>query len=231
MGSLLREKLAEVLKSVVPLVAAVSLLQFLLVHAPLPLFLQFLGGATLATIGMLLLFIGIERGILPMGRYIGAELPRRGSVALIVGVVFGVGFVTTVAEPDVLVLAQQFTAVSQSVISEFALIYIIGLGMAAFAAVAILRVVTGWPMSHMLAVAFVLVVAIALAAPAAFVPLAFDAGSVTTGVLSAPVMIALALGLSSVLAGRSAVADGFGLLGFASLGPILVVLIAGLLQK
>jgi hypothetical protein len=74
------------------------------------------------------------------------------------------------------------------------------------------------------------VIVLALAGPAQFVPLAFDAGSVTTGVLSAPVIIAMAIGLSSVLAGRSAVSDGFGIVGFASIGPIIIILFMGLLR-
>jgi hypothetical protein len=84
-------------------------------------------------------------------------------------------------------------------------------------------------MRSLLTAAYVLAIALALVAPERFTPLAFDAGSVTTGVLSAPIVIAVAIGLSSVLAGRSAVSDGFGLLGFASIGPIIAVLLMGLL--
>ena len=82
-------------------------------------------------------------------------------------------------------------------------------------------------MRIMLTGAYAIVILLTLVAPAGFVSLAFDAGSVTTGVLSTPVIIALAVGLSSVLAGRSAVSDGFGILGFASIGPIVVVLLLG----
>jgi hypothetical protein len=83
-------------------------------------------------------------------------------------------------------------------------------------------------MRHVLTVAYALMLALSLVAPAAFGPLAYDAGSVTTGVLSGPVMIALAIGLASVLAGRSALSDGFGLVGFGSIGPIIVILIMGI---
>ncbi|MGE3150937.1 MAG: DUF1538 family protein, partial [Pseudorhodoplanes sp.] len=106
---------------------------------------------------------------------------------------------------------------------------VIALGVAVFAAVAMGRIVLGWSMPIMLTAAYALALALALAAPTHFVPLAFDAGSVTTGVLSAPVVIAVAIGLSSVLAGRSAVSDGFGILGFASIGPIVAILLMGLL--
>ena len=92
---LLKLKLREVVKDVAPLVGTVCLLQVLLVHAPLGLFLQFLAGSALSAIGMMLLFAGIDLGVLPMGRYIGAELPRQGSLRFIVAVAFGLGYLLT----------------------------------------------------------------------------------------------------------------------------------------
>jgi hypothetical protein len=105
---------------------------------------------------------------------------------------------------------------------------VIALGLAAFAAIAMARIITGWTLRYLLAMAYSLVLALSLLAPSAFVPLAYDAGSVTTGVLSAPVMLAVAMGLGAVLAGRSTLSDGFGLLGFASIGPIIAILIMGI---
>jgi hypothetical protein len=229
MWSLLIDKLLEVLKAVVPLIGIICVLQVTVVHAPIELFLQFLAGSALTIVGMLLLFTGIDIGIVPMGRFIGAELPKKGSIALIIAVAFSLGFATTIAEPDVLVLAGQVDAVSRGTIDGRAILYVVALVVAAFAGIAMARIVLGWPMRPLLAATYALVIALALVAPEHFVPLAFDAGSVTTGVLSAPVVIALAIGLSSVLAGRSAVSDGFGLLGFASVGPILAVLLMGML--
>ena len=102
MWAFLRAKLPEVLRAMAPLLLVVGVLQLTVVQAPLPQFLQFLAGSVLAVLGMLLLFAGVEHGILPMGRYIGAELPRKGSLWLIVAVAAALGFVTTVAEPDVI---------------------------------------------------------------------------------------------------------------------------------
>ncbi len=229
MWTLLREKLPEVLKAVAPLIGIIVLLQVTVVHAPIELFLQFLAGSVLTILGMLLLFAGIDLGILPMGRFIGAELPRKGSITLIVAVAFALGFAITVAEPDVLVLSGQIDTISRGAVSGRAVLYVVALGVAVFVAVAMARIIFGWPMRVLLTLAYALVIVLAFVTPAQFAPLAFDAGSVTTGVLSAPVVIALALGLSSVLAGRSAVSDGFGLLGFASIGPIIAVLLMGLL--
>lgn len=226
---LFREKLVEVLQAVAPLVALVCVLQVTLVQAPTVLFVQFLAGSVLATAGMVLLFVGIDLGILPMGHFVGAELPKRGSLTLIIAVAFALGFAVTVAEPDVLVLASESDAVTGGRLSWHVTLYVIAFGLAAFAALAMVRVITGWSMRLMLAGAYALVLALGLLTPEQLVPIAFDAGSVTTGVVSAPVVIALTVGLSSVLAGRSAVSDGFGVLGFASVGAIIAVLLMGLL--
>lgn len=229
MQELLKEKFLEVLKAIAPLIGLVCVLQFTIVHAPAELFVQFLFGCVLAIAGMVLLFAGVDFGILPMGRFAGAELPKKGSLLLIVVVAFALGFATTFAEPDVLVLAGQVDAASQGELSGKRVLYVVSLGVAVLTAISMVRIVFGWPMKYMLAAVYGTVLLLALFAPAKLIPVAFDAGSVTTGVLSAPVIIALAIGLSSVLAGRSAVSDGFGLLGFASIGPVLALLVMGLL--
>src|SRR5690606_3728321 len=184
----------------------------------------------LAVIGMMLLFVGIDIGIVPMGRYIGAELPRRRSIRLIISVAFALGFATTIPEPDVLVLSTQVQEATAGAISGITVQYAIALGVAVLTAIAAMRIVFGWSLRWQLAAGYTLAIALALLAPGDFVSLAFDGGSVTTGVLSAPVIIALSIGISSVLAGRSAISDGFGVVGFASIGPILAILILGLLR-
>lgn len=220
----------EASRAVLPLVAVATALQVAFVHAPAAQFAQFLAGSLLAVLGMTLLFIGIEIGVLPMGRFIGAELPRKRSPSLIVAVAFSLGFATTIAEPDVVVLSEQVGQISGGTLPSRALAYLIAAGVGAFAALALLRVVFGLSMVHLIAAVYALMIAPSFIAPAELVPLAYDAGSVTTGVLTAPVVLALALGLSSVLAERSAVSDGFGLLGFASVGPTIAILLLGVLR-
>lgn len=228
---LLQEKLVEVLRAIGPLVAVVCLLLVALVDAPMALMAQFLAGSILVIAGMVLLFAGLDIGILPMGNYIGAELPKKGSITLIIAVAFAIGFATTVAEPDVLVLASQVDRVSEGAIREYAVLYVIALGLAIFVALAMARVVYGFSITCLLSAAYAVMLILSYFAPPEFVALAYDSGSVTTGVLTAPVVIALAIGLSSVLAGRSPVSDGFGLLGFASIGPIIAVLLMGIILR
>ncbi len=231
MAGFLKGRLAEVLKAVGPLLVAVSVLQFAFVQAPAALFLQFLGGAALAIVGMVLLFAGIDRGILPMGRFIGAELPRTRSLGLILAVAFALSFATTVAEPDVLVLAGQVETMTAGRIAGQPLVYAIAAGVGLFTALAVARIVWGLPMAYLLAATYLLMLLLSFFSPPQLVALAYAAGSVTTGVLTAPVVLALALGFASVLGERSAVSDGFGLLGVASAGAIIVVLAFGIVLQ
>lgn len=228
MLTLFRSKLDEVLRAVAPLVLLGMVLQITVVHAPLADFLQFAAGATLAIVGMVLLFAGVDFGILPMGRFIGAELPRKNSLVLIVGTAAALGFAVTVAEPDVLVLAGQAEVASEGRLSRELILYVTALGAGVYVGLAMLRVVFGWSIKLLLAGSYGAMLLLTAFTPPAFIPLAYDAGSVTTGVLTAPVVISMAFGVSSVLAGRSPVADGLGLLGFASIGPILAIMLLAL---
>lgn len=228
---LLRERVAPVFRSIAPLIGLVCVLQLAVIQAPAADFLQFLAGAVLVVLGLLLLLTGVDLGILPMGRFIGAALPRKGSLLLIAVAAFALGFASTAAEPDVLVLASQVASASQGALGEQSLAWLIAAGVGVFAAAALVRIVAGVPVKVLLAACYGLPLALAFAAPAEVIPLAYDAGSVTTGVLSAPILLALALGLSSVVASRSAATDGFGLLGIASAGPIVAILLVGLLTR
>jgi hypothetical protein len=209
----------------------VLVLQLAVVHAPAAELVRFLAGSVLVVLGLLLLLTGIDLGILPMGRFIGAELPRKGSLVLIAAAAFGLGFVTTVAEPDVLILASQVAEESGGALRAQPLTWVIAAGVGFFAALALVRIVFGVSIKALLAASYALMLALSLVAPTELVALAYDAGSVTTGVLSAPILLALALGLSAVVAGRSTSSDGFGLLGLASTGPILAVLLLGVLSR
>ncbi len=231
MWSELKRRLVEVLQTVAPLVGVVCVLQLTLVQAPLAVFLQFLIGSALIIAGMFLLFLGVDYGIVPMGRFVGGELPRKGSVALIVLVGFAMGFATTVAEPDVLVLAVQVDQISQGNIDRLTVLTVTALGVGVFVALAMARIIYDISIRVMLTLSLAAVIALSFIAPAKFVPMAYDAGSVTTGVLTTPVVIAIAVGLTSVLAGRSAVSDGFGLLGFASIGAIIAIMLMGLAMQ
>lgn len=227
MLTLLRFKLAETLRAVAPLILVVCVLQFTVVGASTAEFVQFLVGAVLVTLGLLLLLTGIDFGILPMGRFIGAKLADRSSIWWLLAVAFALGFATTSAEPDVLVLATQVDEASRGSMPGQSMVYVIAAAVGVFVVIAFLRLVLGFSMRWKLTVMYGLMLGLTFLAPGSMVPLAYDAGSVTTGALTGPVVLAVALGVSSVIAGRSGVNDAFGLLGVASAGPIIVILAIG----
>src|SRR5690606_151761 len=156
--------------------------------------------------------------------------PRKRSLKLIMAVGFTMGLATTLAEPDVLVLANQVEKVSSGALQAHPLALVIATGVGAFGALALLRVVFGFSMRLLLAMAYAVLLVLTFLAASEFIALAYDAGSVTTGVLTTPVLLAITLGLSSVIAGRSAISDGFGLLGLGSAGAMIAVLRVGALR-
>ena len=229
MRNLLKDKTFEVIRAIAPLIVVVIILQFTFVKASAGTFIQFLIGSVLVIAGMTFFLLGIEVGILPAGKTIGAALVERRSLWLIIAIAFVIGFSTTIAEPDVLVLSKQVEIITNGAIPENDLAYIIGISLAFFMTMAIMRIIFGFRIAYLLTASYLIVIILSFFTPPEFVPLAFDAGSVTTSVLTAPIVLALGIGLSSVLAGRSAIADGFGLLGLASIGPIIAVMIMGMI--
>jgi hypothetical protein len=221
-------KVIEVVTAILPLVLVVVILQFALVKMPLQIFIHFVIGAVMVMAGMVLFLLGVKIGIMPMGKAMGAELPRRGSLSLTIGIAFLIGFAATIAEPDVIVLTSQVDTVSRGAISDNLLVYVIAIGVGFFVAMALLRILLNIRIAYLITVGYLIIIILAFFTPAAFVPVAFDAGGVTTGPMTVPIILALGLGFSSVLSGRSAISDGFGLIGLASIGPVIGVMVMGM---
>ncbi|MFP3880284.1 MAG: DUF1538 domain-containing protein [Dehalococcoidia bacterium] len=224
----IKAKVLEVITAILPLVVAVVILQVAVIRMPGLVFLQFIIGAAMVIAGMILFLLGVEIGILPMGKALGAGVPRRGSIYWVIGIALLIGFAATVAEPDVLVLTGQVDEVSKGTIASNVLVPVIAIGVGFFVATAMLRVLFNFPIAYLLTAGYVIVIILAFFAPAEFVPVAFDAGGVTTGPMAVPIILSLGLGFSSVLAGRSALSDGFGLIGLASIGPVIGVMVMGM---
>ena len=227
----IRSKVLEVVTAILPLVLAVAILQLAVIRMPGHLFLQFIIGAAMVIGGMTLFLLGVEMGILPMGKALGAELPRRRPLFLILGIAFVIGFAATVAEPDVIVLTRQVDEVSQGAIARHVLVYAIAIGVGFFVTLALLRVLLNIRIAYLLAAGYTVIIILAFFTPAEFLPVAFDSGGVTTGPMAVPIVLSLGLGFSSVLGGRSALSDGFGLIGLASIGPVIAVMVLGMVLR
>lgn len=213
-----------------PLALLIFFMQVVLLSLPLEIFFRFLVGCVLVFLGLVLFLLGARIGLLPMGEAVGAELPRRGLYLLII-FSFLVGFAVTVAEPGVWVLANQVDYVSGGEIGSAILIVMVALGVGVFLVLAMLRILLGIPIAYLFMGGYLLIFILSYFTPDAFVPVAFDAGGVTTGPMTVPFILSLGVGTVSVLGGKSSLADGFGLVGLASIGPVLAVMLLGVIYS
>lgn len=224
-----KKELFDVVQAVLPIAGVVLALQIFLVAMPWAEFARFGLGVVLVVAGLLLFLQGVKIGLLPMGEAVGAELPKRGSLAFLLACAFVLGLTVTMAEPDVWVLSGYVDTASGGAFSKYILVFCVALGVAVFVALAMLRIVFNVPLAALLAAGYCAILILSFFTPADFVPVSFDAGGVTTGPITVPFILALGLGVTAVLGGRSTYTDGFGLIGLASIGPVLSVMILGIL--
>lgn len=225
-----KETYKEVLQAILPLTLAVLLIMLLFMDMDFDLVITFLEGAIFVIFGMGLFLMGVKLGMLPLGEAIGADLPKHGSVIFIFIIGFLLSFMATVAEPDVRVLSTMIESVSENNIPRDMLILSIALGVGFFVSASLLRIIYGIPLKHMLFVGYLIVVLLAFFTPIDYLAISFDSGGVTTGPVTVPVILALGIGISSVLRGKSELSESYGLIGLASLGPILSLMILGILS-
>lgn len=227
MRSRLWKTLLEVAQPVLPVAGLIAFLQLVVVRLPWDLFARFGIGVVLVIIGFSLFLLGVRLGLLPLGEYVGSHLPGRVSVWIMVLVVLVLGFVATLAEPDVRVLAESVETAG-SPIGRFAFILVVSAGLGLALAIAVLRQLTGVKMAYIFGLGYGAVLLMLPFSSRTFVALAFDAGSTTTGSLSVPLILALGLGVARTLGGRGSLGQGFGLVGIASMGPVILLTIIGL---
>ncbi len=227
----IKKLLFEVLMAVMPITVLVILIQFTLISLPVIIIARFLVGALMVMAGLLLFLHGVKIGLLPIGQAIGAELPQRVSFGFLIILSLVLGLVVTVAEPDVRVLAYQVDQVSGGDIGKGILIFAVALGVGISVSLAMLRIMLGIRIAYVLAAGYLAVLILSLFVPSHFVPVAFDAGGVTTGPVTVPFILALGIGVVSVLGGKTAIGDGFGIVGIASIGPIISVMILGIIFR
>ncbi len=219
-------KTKESLSSVLPITIIVLVLNFTITPMPFVIRGLFLLGAFLLILGMGLFTLGADFAMMPMGEQIGGELVKSRKLFLLTGVSLVMGFLITMAEPDVRILAEQVPSVPNQII----ILWVAG-GVAIFLVLALLRILFQWRLSYMLIGLYLSAFILSAFAPDNFLPIAFDSGGVTTGPISAPFIIALGVGVSSVRGGRSSHDDSFGLVAFGSVGPIIAIAVLGLIYK
>lgn len=225
-----KETFKEVAQGVGPIALLILVVEATLLEASAASLLQFTVGTLMLLLGIAFFLLGVKVGLLPMGEAIGSDLPKRGSLLLIVVIAFIFGFLATVAEPDVRVLTGLIETVSGGGIAPAPLILVIATGVGFFVAMAMLRIIYGVPIAYLFAAGYGTVILLSFFTPEDFLSISLDAGAVTTGPITVPFILALGIGISSVLGGRSQISDGFGLIGLASIGPIIGVMVVGVLS-
>ena len=225
-GSLpkLKEKLLEALKAVLPIIGIVLVLCFSVAPISPSILLCFLLGAVMIVVGMMFFTLGAESSMTPMGERVGTAVTRSRSLPVIIAMGFLLGFLITISEPDLQVLAGQVPAVPSAV-----LILAVAAGVGIFLVLALLRMLFAIPLPPMLVFFYIVVFVLALFVPRDFLAVAFDSGGVTTGPMTVPFIMALGVGISAIRNDRHAADDSFGLVALCSIGPILAVLILGMI--
>ena len=227
------------LRDLLPVIAVIVFFQLIVLQQPLPNLAQLLSGVTLVVLGLTFFIQGLEMGLFPVGESLAHALARKGSLFWLLVFAFSLGFGTTVAEPALIAVAEEASEVaaeagaianSQSVQEAYAdglrLTVAFAVGFAIL--IGVIRIVKGWPMHWMIMGGYVLVVIITSFAPREIIGIAYDSGGVTTSTITVPLVTALGVGLASSIRGRNPMIDGFGLIAFASLTPIIFVMIFGM---
>ncbi len=222
-------KIKEALVSALPITVIVYILALTpWFELPQTELVTFSVGAVLLVMGLGLFNLGADLAMTPMGTHVGAGLSRQRKLGLLLSVCFVLGMLITIAEPDLQVLANQVSAVMNGTL----LIYAVGIGVGTFLMVAILRIVFRKQLSNILMLFYMLLFALALMLAVNenlnLLPLAFDSGGVTTGPITVPFIMALGVGISSVLGDHRSKENSFGLVALCSVGPVMAVLLLGI---
>ena len=224
--SIFKKPMHESLTSVLPIILIVLALGFTIAPVPNNAMMAFLLGGVLLIGGMGLFTLGSEMSMIPLGQAVGSEITRSKKVWIIVGISFLIGIIITVAEPDLQVLANQVPAIQNRVI-----IWSVAVGVGVFLVIALLRILLGIQLRWLLIGFYVLVFGLAMFVSPDFWAVAFDSGGVTTGPMTVPFIMALGVGVSAVRSDKQAGGDSFGLVALCSIGPIITVLLLGLLYQ
>lgn len=234
--------LRDSLRDLTPIVAVIAVFQLLVLRQPAAELAPLAGGVIMVVIGLTLFIYGLKLALFPVGENLAHALARKGSVFWLIAFAFALGFGTTVAEPALIAVAAEAGEVAAQAgaieaTPESVSTYATGLRMTVALAVGValilgvMRIITGWPLPAMIIGGYVIVVIATIFAPAEIVGIAYDSGAVTTSTVTVPLVAALGVGLASSLEGRNPMLDGFGLIAFASLMPIIFVMGYGIMLQ
>ena len=216
--------LIDTVKDVTPILVVIFFFQYIIIKKPVAHLHKIITGIIMVILGLYAFIIGLEMGLFPIGETIALQLTGMGNNLLIYLFAFLIGFSTTMAEPALLAIAIKAEEISEGNIKQNVLRMVVALGVAVGIALGAYRLVSGDPIHYYIIGGYILVILFTYFAPNYIVPIAYDSGGVTTSTVTVPLVAALGLGLAQNIEGRNPLIDGFGLIAFASLFPMLTVM-------
>jgi len=231
----LLKSLTESIRDLLPIIAVIAFFQLLVLGQPLPNLLDLLWGTFLVVIGLTLFVQGLKLGLFPIGETMAWDFAAKGSLWWLLVFAFALGFGTTVAEPALIAIAEEASEVAArgGMIANDAparetyaegLRYTVAVSVGFAIVLGVLRILRGWPIQYLIIGGYIGVVIMTAFAPKEIIGSAYDSGGVTTSTITVPLVTALGVGLASSIEGRNPMIDGFGLIAFASLTPMIFVM-------
>jgi uncharacterized membrane protein (DUF2068 family) len=232
--------LLESIRDLAPILAVIAFFQLVVLQEQIPNLLGMAVGIFLVTIGLTLFVYGLRIGLFPVGESMARSFASKGSLFWIMVFAFALGFGTTVAEPALIAVANEAALVAaegsmiahtEEAMESYAtgLRYTVAFSVGLAIVIGVLRIIKGWPIQYLIIGGYIGVVIMTMFAPPQIIGIAYDSGGVTTSTITVPLVTALGVGLASSIRGRNPMTDGFGLIAFASLTPMIFVMGYGML--
>ncbi len=234
-------RMLESMRDLAPILIVIAFFQLVILRQPFPQLGETVVGVVLVLLGLTLFIQGLEQGLFPLGESMADNFAVKGSVFWLLLFAFALGFGTTVAEPALIVVsaeAAEVAAAAEFIEADeqskndyaFGLRLTVALSVGTAILIGVLRILRGWPIQYLIIGGYVMVVIMTSVAPREIIGIAYDSGGVTTSTITVPLVTALGVGLAGAIRGRNPMIDGFGLIAFASLTPIIFVMAYGMLM-
>ncbi len=232
--------MGDSLRDLMPIIIVVAFFQLVVIGEPIPNLGSILSGTVFVVLGLTFFILGLEMGLFPLGESLAYAFARKGSLFWLMAFAFALGFGTTVAEPALILVTNEAAevAATAAMISNTpeamkayadGMRYTVAVSVGLAVTIGVLRIIRGWPLHYFIIAGYVLVMVMTSFAPKEIVGIAYDSGGVTTSTITVPLVTALGVGLASSIKGRNPMTDGFGLIAFASLTPMIFVMGYGML--
>jgi uncharacterized membrane protein (DUF2068 family) len=232
--------LLDSLRDLLPIILVIGFFQLAVLQQPIPNFGEIVIGVVFVVIGLTLFVQGLNMGLFPIGETMAYAFASKGNLFWLLAFAFALGFGTTIAEPALIAVAEEAALVAATggmiantelSLHSYAqgLRYTVAVSVGIAIVIGVFRIVKGWPIQYLIVVGYLGVVVMTVFAPSEIIGIAYDSGGVTTSTITVPLVTALGVGLASSIKGRNPMVDGFGLIAFASLTPMIFVMGYGML--